>query len=154
MTARFHSHDGPDGRTRLEGYLTEYLQFTRRSPGLYRLMFGRDLDPLSCDPDLGVQAQACFRALMSAVSQVTGQSPDAPGVAREAAMVWSLSHGAALLDIDRATAFLPSAERPHAADLARLLIEGLVARAPAAAATTDHANDPQGRRIAEVEDGL
>ena len=48
-------------------------------------------------------------------------------VRESAAIVWSLSHGAALLDIDKAASFLPEVERPSAPRLAKVIMAGLVA---------------------------
>ena len=88
-------------------------------------MFGRDLDPLSCDEALGAQAQACFTALRSIVAHRLQMDMEDSRVPKAAALVWSFCHGAALLDIDRATAFLAEGQRPDATDLARTLMAGL-----------------------------
>lgn len=127
LTARFAPYAQADAAARMEGCLKEYLQFARENPALYRLMFGRNLDPLSCEPQLGVQAQACFRALMAVVAQVMARPLDDAPVRANAAIVWSLSHGAALLDIDRSMSFLAESERPNAASLARVVLSGMEA---------------------------
>lgn len=125
LTARFEPYRSADGPDRLMGCLTAYLGFARENPGLYRLMFGRDLDPLSCDEALGAQAQACFAALMSIVARLLKTDMVDPQVPKAATLVWSFCHGAALLDIDRATAFLAEGQRPDATDLAKTLTAGL-----------------------------
>ena len=125
LTDRFSPYAQAAGSARMEGCLKEYLLFARENPALYRLMFGRNLDPLSCEPLLGLQAQACFVALMAVVAQVMELPQDTAAVRAGAAIVWSLSHGAALLDIDRSMSFLPEAERPDAAALARVVLSGL-----------------------------
>ena len=130
LTARFRPFETVATAARMQGCLEAYLGFAREHPGLYRLMFGRSLDPLSCDPVLGEQARACFMALMAVVAQALQRPGDDPFVSRHAAMVWSLSHGAALLDIDRATAFLTDQARPTAAGLAAMVMSSL-ASAPA-----------------------
>ncbi len=135
LTSRFDRSDTEGNGNRLARNLQAYLDFARENPGLYRLMFGRDLDPLSCDPGLGLQATACFTALMAMVADVLERDMDDPRILKAATMVWSLSHGAALLEIDRATAFLSEDQRPDASDLARLLISGL-SRAPITAVMT------------------
>ena len=125
LTARFAPFVTAPDEARLQGCLEAYLGFAREHPGLYRLMFGRSLDPLSCEPILGEQARACFLALMAVVAQILKRPSDDPKVSQGAAMVWSLSHGAALLDIDRATAFLADQARPTAAGLGRMVMSGL-----------------------------
>lgn len=125
LTASFGPHRDASGPDRLSGYLTAYLTFARANPGLYRLMFGRSLAPLSCDPALGAAAQACFGALMTMVAAVLGLDDGDPHIARHAAQVWSLCHGAALLDIDQATGFLDVEQRPLPCDLADTLLRGL-----------------------------
>ena len=125
LTDRFSACRDEAGPDRLIGYLNAYLGFARENPGLYRLMFGRSLAPLSCDPALGEQAQACFRSLMSLIAAVWDLEPTDERVPRGAAQVWSLCHGAALLDIDQATGFLPQDQRPTASDLAATIVGGL-----------------------------
>ena len=125
LTARFASYEGAAGYDRLVGCFEAYLGYARENPGLYRLMFGRDLDPLSCEDALGDAARACFTALMAMVAHLLQQNIADPQVPKAATLVWSLSHGAALLDIDRATAFLAVDQRPTAPDLAKLIVGGL-----------------------------
>lgn len=128
LTARFEPYRSADGPDRLAGCLTAYLSFARGNPGLYRLMFGRDLDPLSCDEALGAQAQACFTALMSIVAHLLNTDMVDSRVPKAATLVWSLCHGAALLDIDRTAAFLVESQRLDAVDLAITLTAGLGAQ--------------------------
>lgn len=128
LTARFTPFERTPGVARLEGCMAGYLQFARDNPGLYRLMFGRDLDPLSCDPVLGVAATACFAALVALTAGALELSADDQHLAKSAAVVWSLSHGAALLEIDKTTSFLAADQRPTATDLARVLIAGFKIR--------------------------
>ena len=125
LTSRFAPFETAKGRARMLGCLTAYLHFSRENPGLYRLMFGQSLDPLSCDPALGSKAQACFVALMEAVAAVTQMKRDDERVGRNAAVIWSLSHGAALLEIDRATSFLPEPQCPTPESLAEWVMAGL-----------------------------
>ena len=125
LTLRFQPFEAAPDEARMQGCLGAYLGFAREHPGLYRLMFGRSLDPLSCDPVLGEQARACFLALIAVVAQILKRPADDPAVSQGAAMVWSLSHGAALLEIDRATAFLNDKARPTADGLSRMVMSGL-----------------------------
>ena len=125
LTNSFHPHELQSGPARLEGDLAAYLAFAQVNPGLYRLMFGRNLDPLSCNPQLGEHARSCFQALEATVAAVMGLEASDPAVAAGAASVWSLSHGAALLEIDRATAFLPPPARPNAVAMAQMVVAGL-----------------------------
>ena len=125
LTARFAAYEGAAGYERLAGCFDAYLGYARDNPGLYRLMFGRDLDPLSCEDALGDAARACFTALMAMVAHLRKLDIADPAIPKTAALVWSLSHGAALLDIDRATAFLAEDQRPSAGDLAKLIVGGL-----------------------------
>ena len=125
LTGRFAACSDQAGEDRLIGYLSAYLGFARENPELYRLMFGRSLAPLSCDPVLGEQAQACFRSLMSLIAAVWNLDEADDRVPRGAAQVWSLCHGAALLDIDQAIGFLQEDRRPTARDLAATITGGL-----------------------------
>ncbi len=127
LTASFTPFEGLGGRARMEGCLGAYLAFARANPGLYRLMFGRKLDALANTTELGLHASGCFCALMAAVaSWLDLPLEDAP-VRQGAAIVWSLSHGAALLDIDGAAVFLSPADRPSAPGLAKVVLDGLAA---------------------------
>lgn len=125
LTAAFSPHRAAGGQARLQGDLAAYLAFARGNPGVYRLMFGRDLDPLSCDPELGARAQACFKALEATMAVVMGLDPADPALLSAAAIVWSVSHGAALLEIDNATSFLPTESRPSAEDMATVIVHGV-----------------------------
>jgi len=125
LTARFAPYWNHPDPERLTGYLTAYIGFARDNPGLYRLMFGRSLAPLSCDPELGEQARACFAALMSLVEAMYDLDPGDARIANFATQVWSLCHGAALLDIDQAAGFLSVGQRPSPRDLAETLLHGL-----------------------------
>lgn len=122
LTARFAARDDADAARRMEGYFEDYLAFAAENPGTYRLMFGRDLSPLTCEPEVGEAAQGCFRSLMSAVAQLVERPLEDPSVARGAATVWSLSHGAAMLVADGAADFLNAEQRPTAKSLAGVVI--------------------------------
>ena len=125
LTAGFAPYEAAGGAERIEGCLDAYLRFARANPGLYRLMFGRKLDSLANETELGLRAQACFITLMAAVARLLDRSMDDALVRESAAIVWSLSHGAALLDIDKAALFLAEAERPSAPRLAKVILSGL-----------------------------
>jgi AcrR family transcriptional regulator len=125
LTASFAPSLALPGARRLKAGFQAYARFARENPGLYRLMFGRNLNPLSCDPSLGTQAQACFRALMAMMAELLDLSLDDPKIPGKAAIAWSLCHGAAMIDIDDGLAFLPQSERPDATSLTRTLASGL-----------------------------
>lgn len=125
LTDSFTPTQALPGAARLEAGFAAYAGFARANPGLYRLMFGRNLNPLSCDPTLGAQAQACFAALMGMVAQLLDRRPDDPAVPGKAAIAWSLCHGAAMIDIDGGFGFLPESERPDAVRLTQALAAGI-----------------------------
>jgi AcrR family transcriptional regulator len=125
LTARFAPYETAASPARMEGCVGAYLHFARENPGLYRLMFGRRLDALANETELGGPAQACFTALMAVVAQILARPMNDPCVRESAAITWSVCHGAALLDIDQATQFLTEAERPTAPKLTKVILSGL-----------------------------
>ena len=125
LAAGFKPLEGAAADVRLEGCLAAYLAFARANPGLYRLMFGRKLDVLAQEAELGEHAKACFFALMAVVAQVLERPMEDPAVRQGAAAAWAVSHGAAMLDIDQATQFLAEEDRPTAARLCKMVLFGM-----------------------------
>jgi AcrR family transcriptional regulator len=78
-----------------------YVQFATRHPSHYRVMFGGFLGPKGCDPELAVEAEAAFRALVDALVTLQQDgivyNDDPVAMAR---FVWAVVHGLAMLTID------------------------------------------------------
>ena len=89
------------GRSGFEAMGEAYLRFALDHRSHYRVMFGRFIESQACDPDLATEANAAFQALVDALvdQQRAGQVRDDDPV-RLAQLVWSVTHGVAMLAID------------------------------------------------------
>ncbi len=76
-----------------------YIDFARKNPALFRLMFGQFLQAKT-DPELGLAAAAAFQGLLEASAQETGASSDPDLVLRTAILRWSVVHGMSHLLLD------------------------------------------------------
>jgi AcrR family transcriptional regulator len=78
-----------------------YVRFAVANPSHYRVMFGGFVDPEVRDPELAVEGEGAFQALVDALAALQRD-----GVFREdgtvlmARYVWALVHGVAMLGID------------------------------------------------------
>ncbi len=97
-----------------------YVDFARRQPALFRLMFGPLLARGEQFPALRQSAERSFAVLMQAAQAFDPDQGALLGLAG-----WSLAHGLASLAIDGALAALPIPTPPPEA-LARLLGERLL----------------------------
>jgi hypothetical protein len=78
-----------------------YLRFAVDNPSHYRVMFGGSFDQLVHEPELMVEAQGAFQALVEAVAALQKDGlflRDDPMLM--ATYVWALVHGLATLAID------------------------------------------------------
>jgi AcrR family transcriptional regulator len=79
-----------------------YFAFAVEHPSHYRVMFGRLDEACARDPELSTEAEGAFRALVDALVELQRE-----GLARDddplmmARFVWSVTHGVAMLVIDR-----------------------------------------------------
>ncbi|MEM6369502.1 MAG: WHG domain-containing protein [Myxococcota bacterium] len=82
---------------RLQRLMKRYVQFALDHPAHYRTMF----DPQLSDPDGRLEhlARAVFGRLVDAVARVDPHGSDAEAWAR-ARQIWSLAHGAIILQLD------------------------------------------------------
>lgn len=84
--------DGPEPA--LERCCLAYLSFSRRNPGLYRLMFASELLHRDQDEPLQQSAKLAFRELLARVqSAVPSQTP------ATAAWIWMTMHGLAMIEM-------------------------------------------------------
>lgn len=69
-----------------------YLDYARKRPLHYRLMFGTPLPDPGQHPDMMIQAQQAFAMLREAVEKLPGRSPRSD-VDQDAMFAWSVVHG-------------------------------------------------------------
>lgn len=74
-----------------------YLDFARRNPGLYRIMFGSPMQEIHMAPALLQASGATFQALRESVAEVKKMPLGAPEVTRDSIAVWSSLHGFVML---------------------------------------------------------
>lgn len=79
-----------------------YVDFARREPGVFRLVFGLT-EGHEDDTELQGKGMGCFAVVLQAVADVLGIGPDDPQVQARAYMLWSAVHGHSFLTIDRKT---------------------------------------------------
>lgn len=77
-----------------------YLSFAIECQGLFRLMFGADIN-LDGDDALATSGQAAFEVLRAAVEKHSGGSLSAEQVEVKALMAWSTVHGLSHICVDR-----------------------------------------------------
>lgn len=79
-----------------------YVDFARRGPGVFRLVFGLT-EGHEDDAELQGKGMGCFAVVLQAVADVLKTVPDDPQVQARAYMLWSAVHGHSFLTIDRKT---------------------------------------------------
>ncbi len=82
-----------------------YLDYARKHPLHYRLMFGTRLPDPQQHPEMLLQAKQAFAMLREAIGKLPGRSPEAD-VDQDAMFAWSVVHG------------LASIQQTHAAEQA------------------------------------
>lgn len=116
MQAGVDAHPG-NAREQLLAIAVAYVDFARRRPARFRLMFGPVLASRQLHPALDHAAEASFRVLLDTATRF-----DAPSGPLIALTGWSLAHGLSHLSLDAAFAGLPlSGPVPEPAELVRLM---------------------------------
>lgn len=116
MQAGVDAHPA-DAREQLLAIAAAYVDFARRRPARFRLMFGPVLASRRQHPGLDRAAEASFRVLLDAATRF-----DAAGGPLIALTGWSLAHGLSHLSLDAAFAGLPlPGPLPEPAELVRLM---------------------------------
>jgi AcrR family transcriptional regulator len=87
----------PGQRFPAAGYA--YMDFARRNPALYQLMFGPELGATTASAELRTGREAAFAALRRAIADDLGLEIESAGVRDAALAAWSLGHGLATLII-------------------------------------------------------
>lgn len=130
MQAGVDAHPGnthEEVREQLLAIATAYVDFARRRPARFRLMFGPVLASRSQHPGLDRAAEASFRVLLDAATRFDAAS--GPLIALTG---WSLAHGLSHLSLDAAFTGLPlTGPLPEPAELVRLMSEMVLAPRPA-----------------------
>ena len=92
---------GGRGRAAFQAMGAAYIRFAVDNPSHYRVMFGGFVEPQAQDPELTLEANGAFQALVDALAALQHE-----GVVRGdntvlvARFVWSVVHGVAMLGID------------------------------------------------------
>jgi AcrR family transcriptional regulator len=116
MQAGVDTHPG-DAREQLLAIAAAYVDFARRRPARFRLMFGPVLASRHQHPGLDHAAEASFRVLLDAATRF-----DATAGPLIALTGWSLAHGLSHLSLDAAFAGLPlPGPLPEPVELVRLM---------------------------------
>jgi AcrR family transcriptional regulator len=115
----------------LRGIGAAYVEFARKNPRLYRLMFGAELAGKLHLEGLGAARWRAQKVLQKTIAHCQEAGEIGPGEAREHAMsAWALMHGVATLVLDGQLALVlderGTTEFPRRA--ADLLIDGLRGR--------------------------
>jgi AcrR family transcriptional regulator len=71
-----------------------YLDYARKHPLQYQLMFGMPLPDPKKHPDMMIKAEHAFNMLQEAITKLPGHGPDA-NIELDALYVWSVVHGLA-----------------------------------------------------------
>jgi AcrR family transcriptional regulator len=78
---------------KIRGFCLIYLNFARRNPALYQLMFGPELEFEQMPEHLLKARQFAFSRLELMVADLLKQTPDSPDVRSAALASWSYIHG-------------------------------------------------------------
>jgi AcrR family transcriptional regulator len=91
----------PASRERFYRVGRAYVDFARRHPSHYRVMFGRFVDNVAADPALAGSADRAFGVLVTALEALQGVGLVRRHASPELAVsVWACTHGLAMLFID------------------------------------------------------
>jgi AcrR family transcriptional regulator len=82
-----------------------YVDFARREPGVFRLVFGLT-EGHEADQELMLKGAACLGVVAQAAAACLGLDPGDPETGRRAYMLWSFVHGHSFLTIDRKTSVM------------------------------------------------
>jgi AcrR family transcriptional regulator len=93
--------DGGRGRTAFESMGVAYVQFAVANPSHYRVMFGGFVHTQTSEPELTVEADGAFQALVDALAALQHDAVmRAEDTVLMARFVWAVVHGVAILGID------------------------------------------------------
>lgn len=120
---------GDDPRERMVALGIGYIEFARRNPALFRLMF-TSRKPDYTQPDLVQNASAAFAQLVSGVAAVRGDEPLAsPAGRHQVAAVWSIVQGMSELLLSGRLKFIANqSEDALQRDIAAILRSVIVGR--------------------------
>jgi AcrR family transcriptional regulator len=110
VDAAVRAAPGHDALTRLRAAAHGYVDFARTNPGVFALMFRRDLCDVT-DPDYLTSGGMAFGQLVGLVAdaQADGLRPDVPAP-ELAGVVWATAHGLASLHLH--DALVPTTGQP------------------------------------------
>jgi AcrR family transcriptional regulator len=80
--------------------LDRYVEFALCNKGYFRVMFRSDLCDTSGSPELRAAADEAFGSLITAVTEMLGESASVDDIGITATTMWSVAHGLATLLID------------------------------------------------------
>jgi AcrR family transcriptional regulator len=80
--------------------LDRYVEFALCNKGYFRVMFRSDLCDTSGSPELRAAADEAFGSLITAVTEMLGESASIDDIGITATTMWSVAHGLATLLID------------------------------------------------------
>ncbi len=93
--------EGGRGRVAFQAMGAAYIRFAVDNPSHYRVMFGGFVEPQAQDPELTLEANGAFQALVDALAALQHDAvvrgDDTVLMAR---FVWSVVHGVSMLGID------------------------------------------------------
>lgn len=95
--AAVRDDEDPNTATRM---LERYVAFALGHKGYFRVMFRSDLCKMSASPELQKAADDAFGTLISAVTEMVGESASLDEIRVTATTMWSVAHGLATLLID------------------------------------------------------
>ena len=96
------AHPGP-AAPRIAAMGRAYVRFARRSPGVFRLMFGMAGEAHGgAHPELDEAGRACFDVLIAEVARAIGGRAEDEAARGLSVMLWTFVHGVASLDTDGA----------------------------------------------------
>jgi AcrR family transcriptional regulator len=97
LTAPRRDDEAPEIAPRM---LDRYVEFALRNKGYFRVMFRSDLCKMSASPELQAAADEAFGSLITAVTEMLGESASVDDIGVTATTMWSVAHGLATLLID------------------------------------------------------
>jgi AcrR family transcriptional regulator len=112
-------------RERLIGLATAYLEYAKRNPAAYRIMFGKHLHSFEMYPELQSTASLAFYEVLTAVNAIIDLDIEDLSVVRGAMTLWAMVHGLAMLSEDCPVLMTAPERLPTAEMFADLFIQGV-----------------------------
>jgi AcrR family transcriptional regulator len=97
LTAPVRDDEASESAPRM---LDRYVEFALCNKGYFRVMFRSDLCNTSGSPELRAAADEAFGSLITAVTEMLGESASVDDIGITATTMWSVAHGLATLLID------------------------------------------------------